>query len=157
MSYYVNKVRAHIKVRNKGVTCARSRYPESPKRHEMPRKFIERWETHFYSFLLEKLENRIPWCICQSYGVCENFETNFQSLDLGALGRGRPDAKLYERREHMGAYRGSLSIEKISIWVRIGETRTGTFHPGPPNKCLVNRPSFQLGFIFFLFYNIIIS
>ena len=48
-------------------------------------------KTHFYSFLLEKSENRIPWCICQSYGVSENFETNFQSPDLGALGRGRPD------------------------------------------------------------------
>lgn len=43
--------------------------------------------------------------------------------------------------EHMDAYRGSLSIEKISIWVRIGETRVGTFLPDPPNKCSVSGVS----------------
>ena len=146
------RVRWYIKVRNKGVTCARSRCPESPNRHFKPRKTLKRWETHFYSFLLEKSENRIPWCICQSYGVCEKFETNFQSLDLGALGRGRPAAKLYEFREHMSAYRGSLSIEKISICTRLGETRAGTSLPGPPNKCSI-FPFLQYNYIIIFLKN----
>ena len=109
-------------------------------------------KTHFYSFLLEKLENRIPWCICQNYGMCEKFVTNFQSLDLGALGRGRPDAKLYEFREHMGCIWGSLSIEKISICTRMGETRVGTFLPDPPNKCSI-FPFLQYNYIIIFLKN----
>ena len=50
------------------------------------------------------------------------------------------------------AYRGSLSIEKISIWVRLGETRTGTFHPGPPNKCSI-FPFLQYNYIIIFLKN----
>ena len=38
--------------------------------------------------------------------VSEKFEANFQSLDLGALGRGRPDAKLCDFREHIIGFSG---------------------------------------------------
>ena len=45
-------------------------------------------------------------------GVSGKFEANFQSLDLGALGRGRPDAKLCDFREHIIGFSG----ENPSIW-----------------------------------------
>ena len=55
-------------------------------------------------------------------------------------------------REIRVAYRGSLSIEKISIWVRLGETRVGTFLPDPPNKCSI-FPFLQYNYIIIFLKN----
>ncbi len=55
-------------------------------------------------------------------------------------------------REHMSAYRGSLSIEKNPIWVRLGETRAGTSLPGPPNKCSI-FPFLQYNYIIIFLKN----
>jgi hypothetical protein len=54
--------------------------------------------------------------------------------------------------ERMDAYSGPLSIEKISICTRMGETRAGTSLPGPPNKCSI-FPFLQYNYIIIFLKN----